>query len=184
MHNYPLAVEFEQSSAVRCKPQSVVPVFEHCRYAEGRGGRLPLVKRIASQRVRLPVKHSQRVAGEVKDPECPEYTESILVKRKRPISNLQATEYGTQLAGTDPEAKPLDESESSFGLLRRLSFRWLAAEKVQPDANALMQAEPLIRRGLRQFDLRPWELREGRMTIVLNASTSSFRLDSPDLTQV
>ena len=53
------------------------------------------------------------------------------------------------------------------------------------DANAhTMQAEPLIRRGLRQFDLRPWELREGRMTIVLNASTSSFRLDSPDLTQV
>jgi uncharacterized protein YciI len=26
------------------------------------------------------------------------------------------------------------------------------------DANALMQAEPLIRRSLRQFDLRPWEL--------------------------
>jgi hypothetical protein len=47
-----------------------------------------------------------------------------------------------------------------------------------------MQAEPPIRRGLRQFDLRPWELREGCMTIVLNAATSSFRLDSPDLTQV
>ena len=49
------------------------------------------------------------------------------------------------------------------------------------DANALMQAEPLIRRGLRQFDLRPWELREGRKTIVLNAATSSFRLDIPDV---
>jgi uncharacterized protein YciI len=49
------------------------------------------------------------------------------------------------------------------------------------EANALMQAEPLIQRGLRQFDLRPWELREGRMTITLNASTSGFRLDSPSL---
>jgi hypothetical protein len=47
-----------------------------------------------------------------------------------------------------------------------------------------MQADPLIRLGLRQFDLRPWELREGRMTIVLSAATSSFQLDSPDLTQV
>jgi hypothetical protein len=43
-----------------------------------------------------------------------------------------------------------------------------------------MQAEPLIQRGLRQFDLRPWELREGRMTITLNLSTSGFRLDGAD----
>jgi uncharacterized protein len=49
------------------------------------------------------------------------------------------------------------------------------------DARALMQAEPLIQRGLREFDLRPWELREGRMTITLNASTSGFRLDGADL---
>jgi len=49
------------------------------------------------------------------------------------------------------------------------------------DAGALMQAEPLILRGLRQFDRRPWELREGRLTIVLNASASSFRLDCPDV---
>jgi uncharacterized protein len=56
--------------------------------------------------------------------------------------------------------------------------------KTIEDANALMQADPLIRLGLRQFDLRPWELREGRMTIVLSAATSSFQLDSPDLTQV
>jgi uncharacterized protein len=59
----------------------------------------------------------------------------------------------------------------------------LQAETIE-DANALMQAEPLIRRGLRQFDLRPWELREGRMTVTLNASTSSFRLDGPDFKQV
>jgi hypothetical protein len=56
--------------------------------------------------------------------------------------------------------------------------------KTIEDANALMQAEPLIRRGLRQSDLRLWELREGRLTIVLNASTSSFRLDGPDIIQV
>jgi uncharacterized protein len=48
------------------------------------------------------------------------------------------------------------------------------------DARTLMQAEPLIQRGLREFDLRPWELREGRMTITLNVSTSGFRLDGPD----
>ncbi len=45
------------------------------------------------------------------------------------------------------------------------------------EARAIMQAEPLIERGLRTFDLRPWELREGRVTITLNASTSSFNLD-------
>jgi hypothetical protein len=28
-----------------------------------------------------------------------------------------------------------------------------------------MSAETLIKRGLREFDLRPWELREGRMMI-------------------
>lgn len=49
------------------------------------------------------------------------------------------------------------------------------------EARALMQAEPLIQRGLRGFDLRPWELREGRMTIAVNASTSTYRLDGPDL---
>jgi uncharacterized protein len=48
------------------------------------------------------------------------------------------------------------------------------------EADALMQAEPMVQRGLRQFELRPWELREGRMTITLNASTSGFRLDGPD----
>jgi uncharacterized protein len=47
------------------------------------------------------------------------------------------------------------------------------------EARAIMQAEPLIKRGLREFDLRLWELREGRMTITLNASTSSFHIDTP-----
>jgi uncharacterized protein len=43
------------------------------------------------------------------------------------------------------------------------------------EADALMQAEPLIQRGLRQFELRPWELREGRI---------SFRLEVPDVIRV
>ncbi len=46
------------------------------------------------------------------------------------------------------------------------------------DARTLIQAEPLIQRGLREFDLRPRKLREGRLTITLNDSTSGFRLDS------
>jgi hypothetical protein len=33
-----------------------------------------------------------------------------------------------------------------------------------------MADEPLVKRGLRTFELRKWELREGRMTITLNAS--------------
>jgi hypothetical protein len=40
-----------------------------------------------------------------------------------------------------------------------------------------MEEEPLIRRGLRKFDLHLWELREGQMTFQLNASTSSFVLE-------
>ena len=44
------------------------------------------------------------------------------------------------------------------------------------EARALMMAEPLIKRGLRGFELHAWELREGRMTVTLNASTTSFSL--------
>ena len=43
--------------------------------------------------------------------------------------------------------------------------------------STLEEAEPLVKRRLREFDLRPWELREGRMMITLNSSTSSFRLE-------
>ena len=46
------------------------------------------------------------------------------------------------------------------------------------EARAIMLAEPLIERGMRVFELRPWELREGRITVTLNASTSTFKLDS------
>jgi uncharacterized protein len=43
-------------------------------------------------------------------------------------------------------------------------------------AESLMKDEPLIKRGLRTFELRKWELREGRMTIALHASTSRYSL--------
>jgi hypothetical protein len=39
-----------------------------------------------------------------------------------------------------------------------------------------MENEPLIKLGLRTFDLRPWELREGQIKVTLNLSTSSFTL--------
>ncbi|MEZ0054279.1 hypothetical protein ABIA30_005319 [Mycobacterium sp. MAA66] len=46
----------------------------------------------------------------------------------------------------------------------------------EDEARALMADEPLIRRGLRIYELGAWELREGRMTVELSASTSQFRL--------
>jgi uncharacterized protein len=44
------------------------------------------------------------------------------------------------------------------------------------EAQRAMEEEPLVKRGLRTFELRKWELREGRMTISLNASTSTYSL--------
>jgi len=44
------------------------------------------------------------------------------------------------------------------------------------EAQKAMEEEPLIKRGLRTFELRKWELREGRMTITLNASVSKYTL--------
>jgi uncharacterized protein YciI len=45
------------------------------------------------------------------------------------------------------------------------------------ESRQLMEEEPLIKRGLRKFQLHVWELREGRMTFQLNASSSSFALE-------
>jgi len=39
-----------------------------------------------------------------------------------------------------------------------------------------MENEPLIKRGMRTFELRKWELREGRILVELDASRSQFRL--------
>jgi uncharacterized protein len=44
------------------------------------------------------------------------------------------------------------------------------------EAQTAMADEPLVKRGLRTFELRKWELREGRITISLNASTSTYSL--------
>jgi uncharacterized protein len=44
------------------------------------------------------------------------------------------------------------------------------------EARALMLEEPLVKRGLREFQLHTWELREGRMTVRLNASATNFEL--------
>jgi uncharacterized protein YciI len=43
-------------------------------------------------------------------------------------------------------------------------------------ARALMEAEPLTAGGFRQYELRPWELREGKITVTLSASASRFHL--------
>jgi hypothetical protein len=39
-----------------------------------------------------------------------------------------------------------------------------------------MEEEPLIKRGLRTFELRKWELREGRIDISLRASVGRYSL--------
>jgi hypothetical protein len=44
------------------------------------------------------------------------------------------------------------------------------------DARQLMENEPLIKLGLRSFEIRKWELREGRISIDLNSSHSAFEL--------
>jgi hypothetical protein len=51
-------------------------------------------------------------------------------------------------------------SRSFLRMLRQMSS---LSQKRRPQAGK--SAEPLIKRELREFDLRPWELREGRMMI-------------------
>jgi len=44
------------------------------------------------------------------------------------------------------------------------------------EARQAMEDEPLIKRGLRTFELKKWELREGWMDISLRASVSRYSL--------
>jgi hypothetical protein len=44
------------------------------------------------------------------------------------------------------------------------------------EARQAMEAEPLVKRGLRTFELRKWELREGRIEISLRASVGRYSL--------
>jgi uncharacterized protein YciI len=46
----------------------------------------------------------------------------------------------------------------------------------EAEARRWMDEEPLIKHGLRVFDLRRWEMREGRITVALNLSRSAFNL--------
>ncbi len=44
------------------------------------------------------------------------------------------------------------------------------------EARRFIDAEPMTKLGFRTYELRPWELLEGRMTVTLSASTSSYAL--------
>jgi uncharacterized protein YciI len=46
----------------------------------------------------------------------------------------------------------------------------------EADVHRIMQAEPLTRRELRTYEVRKWELREGRLSIGLLCSQSKFTL--------
>ena len=46
----------------------------------------------------------------------------------------------------------------------------------EAEARRWMDDEPLIKRGLRTYDLRRWELREGRITVALSLSRSAVDL--------
>ena len=43
-------------------------------------------------------------------------------------------------------------------------------------AAGFMRDEPLVRRGLRRFDIKTWELREGTLNVVAKLSESKFTL--------
>jgi uncharacterized protein YciI len=51
----------------------------------------------------------------------------------------------------------------------------LRADSIE-GAHLLMEEEPLIKRGMRTFDLRQWELREGSISVNLHLSRSAFEL--------
>jgi uncharacterized protein YciI len=51
----------------------------------------------------------------------------------------------------------------------------LRADSIE-GAHLLMEEEPLIKRGMRKYDLRQWELREGFISVNLHLSRSAFEL--------
>lgn len=48
--------------------------------------------------------------------------------------------------------------------------------ETEEDAAKFMRNEPFIRRGLRRFEIKSWELREGTLTVTAKLSQSSFGL--------
>ncbi|WP_157817344.1 YciI family protein [Bradyrhizobium sp. SK17] len=47
----------------------------------------------------------------------------------------------------------------------------------EADVHRLMAEEPLVKRGLRSYSVRKWEVREGKISIELFLSQSRFALD-------
>jgi hypothetical protein len=52
----------------------------------------------------------------------------------------------------------------------------LSTSTIDEARQAMEDGPPLIKRGLRTFELRKWELREGRIDIPLHASVSRYSL--------
>src|SRR5580658_1476385 len=46
----------------------------------------------------------------------------------------------------------------------------------EEDALEFMYNEPLVKRGLRRFELKGWEIREGSLTVRISAATSTCSL--------
>jgi hypothetical protein len=46
----------------------------------------------------------------------------------------------------------------------------------EEDALEFMYNEPLVNRGLRRFELKVWEIREGSLTVRISAATSRYSL--------
>ena len=61
------------------------------------------------------------------------------------------------------------------GVLVGVGLTILSTNTIE-EARQAMEEEPLVKRGLRTFVLRKWELREGRVDISLHASVSRYSL--------
>jgi uncharacterized protein len=55
----------------------------------------------------------------------------------------------------------------------------ILATQTPEEARSIMDEEPFTKRGLRDYELRTWLLSEGKMTISLDASGSSYEFVSP-----
>lgn len=62
-----------------------------------------------------------------------------------------------------------------MGLLVDEGMMILNADR-EEDALEFMSNEPLVKRGLRRFELKVWEIREGTLTVRISAATGKFSL--------
>jgi hypothetical protein len=93
--------------------------------------------------------------------------EQILPHVADHLEYMNSLEAEGKLFGSGPFIQP--------GVLVGDGLTILQTDTIE-EARALMENEPLIKLGLRTFDLRLWELREGQIKMTLNLSTSSFTL--------